>query len=66
MTRTYTVLGMTCEHCARAVHEEVSEVPGVSQVNVDLESGRLTISGGSVSTESVAAAVTDAGYELAE
>ena len=65
MTRTYTVLGMTCEHCTRSVHEEVSELPGVREVEVDLASGRLTVTGESVASLAVASAVADAGYELA-
>ena len=36
MTSTYAVAGMTCEHCVRSVTEEVSEVPGVTGVDVDL------------------------------
>jgi copper chaperone CopZ len=65
MTTSYTVLGMTCDHCTRSVHEEVSEIPGVRGVEVDLASGRLTVTGESVRAQSVAAAVADAGYELA-
>ncbi|HEY4603540.1 MAG TPA: heavy-metal-associated domain-containing protein, partial [Blastococcus sp.] len=39
---TYTVVGMTCGHCVSAVTEEVSQVPGVTAVDVDLASGGLT------------------------
>ena len=63
-TRTYTVSGMTCSHCVLSVREEVSEVAGVSDVDVDLASGRLTVTGESVSDEAVKAAVADAGYEV--
>jgi copper chaperone len=63
--RTYTVTGMTCGHCVSSVHEEVSEVPGVTAVEVDLASGRLTVSGNDFSNEAVAAAVAEAGYEVA-
>ena len=61
--RSYTVSGMTCSHCVMSVHEEVSEVPGVTGVEVDLPSGRLTVSGADFSDEAVKAAVTDAGYD---
>ena len=44
VTSTYTVKGMTCEHCVRSVTEEVSEVPDVTGVDVDLASGRVTVS----------------------
>ena len=62
--RTYTVRGMTCGHCVSSVREEVSEVPGVTDVGVGLSSGRLTVSGSNVSDEAVKAAVADAGYEV--
>lgn len=66
-TSTYTVLGMTCEHCVRAVNEEVSQVPGVSDVDVDLASGGLTVTGTDpVDDAAVRAAVEEAGYQLAE
>lgn len=64
-TRTYTVTGMTCQHCVASVSEEVSEVEGVEGVDVDLPSGRLSVSGGGFSDEAVAAAVREAGYEIA-
>ena len=63
-TRTYTVSGMTCAHCVASVREEVSEVAGVSSVDVDLDSGRLTVAGEGFADEAVAAAVSEAGYEV--
>jgi copper chaperone len=66
MTRDYTVEGMTCAHCALSVREEVSEVSGVSSVDVDLASGRMTVTGDEISDEAVRTAVADAGYRLAE
>jgi len=64
-TRDYIVDGMTCAHCVLSVHEEVSEVPGVSAVDVDLASGRLTVAGEDISDDAIRAAVADAGYEVA-
>jgi copper chaperone len=64
-TRTYTVKGMTCDHCVLSVTEEVSEVPGVAGVDVDLASGRLTVRGSDLSDDAIADAVADAGYEVA-
>lgn len=64
-TATYTVSGMTCGHCAQSVTEEVSEVPGVTGVNVDLPAGKVTVTSDQpVSEDHVRAAVTEAGYEL--
>jgi copper chaperone CopZ len=63
--RTYTVEGMTCSHCVLSVREEVSEVDGVTDVDVDLASGRLTVSGEGFTDDRVRAAVEEAGYEVA-
>ena len=64
-TTTYSVKGMTCEHCVRSVTDEVSEVPGVTAVDVDLESGRVTVSSDQpVDDGAVRAAVSGAGYEV--
>jgi len=64
-TRDYAVQGMSCAHCVLSVREEVSEVPGVSAVDVDLASGRMTVSGERIDDDAVRAAVADAGYEVA-
>ena len=65
---SYTVTGMTCEHCVGAVTREVSAVPGVEAVDVDLTSGRLTVRGEGAADgaldEAVRAAVDEAGYGL--
>ncbi|MGW6498694.1 heavy-metal-associated domain-containing protein [Nonomuraea angiospora] len=65
-TATYTVKGMTCGHCVSSVKEEVSEVAGITSVEVDLAGGLLTVnSEGLVDRAEIAAAVEEAGYELA-
>ena len=65
-TSTYTVVGMTCGHCVNAVTEEVSAVPGVTGVDVDLASGGLTVTSDAPVDEAVLrAAVEEAGYEVA-
>jgi copper chaperone len=65
-TATYTVVGMTCAHCVAAVTEEVSAVPGVTAVDVDLDSGGLTVtSDAPVDEGALRAAVEEAGYEVA-
>jgi copper chaperone CopZ len=61
----YIVKGMTCDHCVLSVTEEVSEVAGVDTVDVDLASGRLTVTGSGYSDDAIAAAVEEAGYEVA-
>ena len=65
-TATYTVTGMTCSHCVTAVTEEVSGLPGVTDVRVDLPSGGLTVTSDTpVEETAVHAAVEEAGYEVA-
>ena len=65
-TSTYTVVGMTCGHCVNAVTEEVTQLPGVTGVDVDLASGGLTVTSDTPVDESdVRAAVEEAGYEVA-
>ncbi|MFF3443871.1 heavy-metal-associated domain-containing protein [Streptosporangium sp. NPDC002721] len=63
-TATYTVTGMTCGHCVSSVKEEVGEVPGVTGVEVDLQTGRVDVSGDSFDDAAVRAAVKEAGYEV--
>ena len=61
----YAVYGMTCDHCVLSVTEEVSEVAGVDGVDVDLASGRLTVTGSGYTDDAIAEAVAEAGYEVA-
>lgn len=60
--RTYEVSGMTCEHCVAAVIEQVGAVAGVQRVEVDLDSGRVVVSGTDIDDVAVGAAVEEAGY----
>ncbi|OJF11187.1 heavy-metal-associated domain-containing protein [Couchioplanes caeruleus] len=65
-TKTYTVTGMTCSHCVNSVSSEITQIPGVTDVHVDLAGGSVTvISEQPVDDAAVAAAVDEAGYELA-
>jgi copper chaperone CopZ len=62
----YTVTGMTCGHCVASVTEEVQEIPGVTDVQVDLATGRLRFTSEQpVPDAHVQAAVEEAGYQLA-
>ncbi len=65
-TTAFTVVGMTCEHCVRAVRDEVTAIDGVTDVDVDLASGLVTVrSAGEIGADAFAAAVDEAGYEVA-
>ncbi|MDP9842071.1 heavy-metal-associated domain-containing protein [Streptosporangium lutulentum] len=64
-TTTYTVKGMTCGHCVSSVTEEITEVAGVTGVEVDLATGLVTVgSDGPVDAAAITAAVKEAGYEV--
>jgi copper chaperone CopZ len=65
-TQIYTVTGMTCQHCVNAVTEEVRAIDGVTDVQVALDTGVLTVTSTAPLEEAaVAAAVDEAGYALA-
>lgn len=67
VTSTYRVDGMTCDHCARSVREEVSGVPGVVDVDIDVPTGRVTVtSEEELDAAVVRAAVESAGYVVPE
>jgi copper chaperone CopZ len=56
---------MTCGHCVAAVTEELSKLPGVTSVDVQLDDGRVSVeSDQPLDPEAVRAAVDEAGYEL--
>ena len=64
-TSSFTVIGMTCGHCVSSVTEEVSQVPGVTDVDVDLATGGLTVTSDTpVDDTAIQAAVEEAGYSV--
>ena len=63
ITTTLTVTGMTCEHCVRSVREELTKLDGVSDVDVDLASGNVSMHASApVGPDALRAAVEEAGY----
>ena len=63
--QSYAVVGMSCEHCAAAIDAQLTQVPGVREVEVDLASGRVLISSSAALDEdAVREAVEAAGYAL--
>jgi copper chaperone len=65
-TTTWQVSGMTCAHCVAAVREELGALPGVLSVDVVLDTGQVRVdSDAPLERVAVAAAVEEAGYELA-
>jgi copper chaperone len=65
-TAQFTVTGMTCGHCVASVTEEVQEISGVTDVQVDLATGALNVTSDQPLSEAdVQSAVEEAGYQLA-
>lgn len=64
-TVTYTVPAIHCGHCAMSIREEVSEVEGVEDVAVDLDTKVVTIQGHALDDSALRAAIVEAGYEAA-
>ncbi|MGH8980808.1 MAG: heavy-metal-associated domain-containing protein [Acidimicrobiales bacterium] len=62
---TYSVPGMSCAHCERAVSGEISSVAGVRSVDVDLDTKLVTVTGDEIDDAAVRAAIAEAGYEVA-
>jgi copper chaperone len=66
-TTTYSVIGMSCEHCVRAVSGEIGKLPGVLDVDVDLETGAVAVTSAAPLVDAqIADAVKEAGYEIGQ
>lgn len=66
METTYRVAGMTCGHCEQAVGTELRNLPGVTDVRIDLATGDVTVTSDQrLDEQAVQAAVEEAGYEMA-
>ena len=65
-TTSYSVIGMTCDHCVNAVRSEIAGIEGVTKVDVDLTSGQVSVeSAAPIDDATVTAAVHEAGYAVA-
>lgn len=65
MNQVIEVKGMTCGHCVNSVTTELKKISDVTDVNVDLATGKVTIeSDKAIDAAEISAAVTEAGYEV--
>ena len=62
---TYNVPAIHCAHCATSIREEISEVEGVDDVAVDLDTKVVTVSGSDLDDAALRVAIVEAGYEAA-
>jgi copper chaperone len=60
---SYSVPGVSCEHCRASIAAEVSQVEGVADVDVDLEAKRVVVRGAGLDDGAVRAAIDEAGYD---
>lgn len=61
--KTYSVPGISCGHCKTAIEGEVSKVPGVSRVEVDIDAKTVEVDG-DAADDAIVAAIDEAGYEV--
>lgn len=64
MTKEYTIKGMNCPHCQAAVAKSIASVAGVTNVDVNLQSGKATVEG-THNPDELIAAVRNAGFDVA-
>jgi copper chaperone CopZ len=64
-TLTYSVPGISCGHCRTAITGEVTNVAGVSAVDVDLDGKVVTVTGAGVDDAAIRDAIDEAGYDIA-
>jgi hypothetical protein len=62
--QTLHVGGMTCNHCKENVENSVKLVSGVEEVNVDLVTGRVNITGKSLNLEKIKSGIESIGYKI--
>lgn len=62
-TIEFQVTGMTCGHCEMSIREEISEIPGIADIEVSAQTGKLVVSGADeIDDAKVLDAVNEAGY----
>ena len=62
---SYSVPGVSCDHCRAAITAEVGTLPGVADVEVDLEAKRVSVAGSQLDDAAIRAAIDEAGYDVA-
>ena len=64
MTTTFNVPDVSCQHCVNAITQEVSQIPGVRNVSVDINTKRVSVDAGEqVSQQQIVEAINEAGYD---
>ena len=63
-TRNYSVPAISCGHCKSAIDSDVAMVPGVDEVEVDVEAKTVRVEG-EATDDAIRAAIVEAGYDVA-
>ena len=66
MIKTIFIGGMHCEHCVKAVNDELKALPGITSVTVSLEDNVATVSGPAPDDAAIKAAIEDTGFDVIE
>lgn len=64
ITKTYKVSGMTCNHCKANVEKNIAVISGISTVSVELQGGKVTISGENVDSKIIIETIEKIGYSV--
>lgn len=63
-TRTYSVPGISCDHCKHAIEGELAKIEGIAAMEVDVAAKTVRVDG-DVDDDALRAAIDEAGYEVA-
>jgi copper chaperone len=64
MTKEFTVPSMSCQHCVNAITKEVSNIEGVRNVNVNLNTKQVSVEADErIPTDTLVNAIKEAGYD---
>jgi copper chaperone len=64
MKQTFTVTGMTCGHCEKAVTQAIHSVDPQAQVHIDRAANKVTVESEQPHAE-IASAIAEEGYAVA-
>ena len=65
-TSQFHVPDISCDHCVRAITNEVKEIAGVATVTVDIPTKMVTIAHDNVAQPAIIAAINEAGFDTVE
>ena len=64
MQKTIKIDGMSCAHCANSVKVALEDIPGITNVDVNVRAGQATVEGSGFDDNDLKQAVEDEGYTV--